>query len=92
MKNGWYRKAKLGNRNVPAGIPKDNIYGSLVSGEKVVTTFYVRRYSPAHPEYGRWALWKVTNRKNDKPRLFAYGEIESIRGGKSDQERVAGKV
>jgi len=66
MRNGWYPKQKLGNRNVPEGV---NIIGSLVtmSGE-VAETYYSVGYN----------FYKVGDWKGDKPIKVTADEICQI--------------
>jgi len=66
MKNGWYPKQKLGNKNVPDGV---NIIGSLVmmSGE-IVETYYSIGYS----------FYKVKDWVNSKPERTTSEEIVKI--------------
>ena len=84
MENGWYEQQRLGNRNVPK---EADVYGSLVtmSGE-IITTYYVLDYHPAHPQYGRWAIWKVADWVDAKPQPANYAEIERARKKEGEWE------
>jgi len=63
----------VANRNVP-----DNaeIIGqiSYMSGE-IVDTYYCQRYNPAHPEFGGWAFWYVSDWVGSKPQPASMGEM-----------------
>jgi len=69
MRNGWYPKQKLGNRNVPDDC---EVIGSLVamSGE-IITTYY----------YQDSELFKVGSWVYDKPQKAVRQEIEKITKG-----------
>lgn len=41
-------------------------------------TYYRQDYNPPHPEYGRWAFWKVGDWKGDKPIPVTFGEIDQV--------------
>ena len=56
---------------------------SYMSGE-IVDTYYCQRYNPAHPEFGGWAFWYVSDWVGSKPQPTSMGEMMEaglIKGG-----------
>jgi len=66
------------NPNVPRRV---EVLGraTYMSGE-IGYTYYRQTYSPSHPEYGRWAFWKVCDWVGSKPEPTNAAEMDEVLG------------